>query len=89
MPVDYTNLIIVLNDNEMSISENVGGMANYLAKLRTNSKYTGFKENMENTFSRFPKVGKTVVEKLKRSKDAIKYFMLPSMFEDMGLTYID
>lgn len=84
-----SNLIIVLNDNEMSISENVGGMANYLAKLRTNSKYTGFKENMENTLSRFPKVGKTVVEKLKRSKDAIKYFMLPSMFfEDMGLTYI-
>ncbi|HWT27851.1 MAG TPA: 1-deoxy-D-xylulose-5-phosphate synthase [Mobilitalea sp.] len=84
-----SNLIIVLNDNNMSISENVGGMANYLAKLRTNSKYTGFKENMENTLTQMPGIGKTVVDKLKRSKDAIKYFMLPSMFfEDMGLTYI-
>jgi 1-deoxy-D-xylulose-5-phosphate synthase len=84
-----TNFIIVLNDNNMSISENVGGMANYLAKLRTSSRYTGFKENMENTLNLMPGVGKVVVNKLKRSKDAIKYFMLPSMFfEDMGLTYI-
>lgn len=84
-----TNFIIVLNDNNMSISENVGGMANYLAKLRTSSKYTGFKENMENTLNLMPGVGKAIVDKLKRSKDAIKYFMLPSMFfEDMGLTYI-
>jgi 1-deoxy-D-xylulose-5-phosphate synthase len=84
-----TNFIIVLNDNNMSISENVGGLANYLAKLRTSSKYTGFKENMENTLNQMPGVGKVIVDKLKRSKDAIKYFMLPSMFfEDMGLTYI-
>lgn len=84
-----TNFIIVLNDNNMSISENVGGLANYLAKLRTNSKYTGFKENMEQTLNHVPGVGKVIVDKLKRSKDAIKYFMLPSMFfEDMGLTYI-
>ena len=84
-----TNFIIILNDNNMSISENVGGMANYLAKLRTSSKYTGFKENMENTLNQMPGVGKVLVDKLKRSKDAVKYFMLPSMFfEDMGLTYI-
>jgi 1-deoxy-D-xylulose-5-phosphate synthase len=84
-----TNFIIVLNDNNMSISENVGGLANYLAKLRTSSKYMGFKENMENTLNMMPGVGKVIVDKLKRSKDAVKYFMLPSMFfEDMGLTYI-
>ncbi len=84
-----TNFIIVLNDNNMSISENVGGMANYLAKLRTSSKYTGFKESFENTLNLMPGVGKVIVDKLKRSKDAIKYFMIPSMFfEDMGLTYI-
>ncbi|WP_279380741.1 1-deoxy-D-xylulose-5-phosphate synthase [Mobilitalea sibirica] len=84
-----SNMMIVLNDNNMSISENVGGLANYLAKLRTNNKYTGFKENLENTLTQMPGIGKTVVDKLKRSKDAIKYFMLPSMFfEDMGLTYI-
>ena len=84
-----TNFIIVLNDNNMSISENVGGLANYLAKLRTSSRYTGFKENMETTLNHLPGIGKGITEKLKRSKDAIKYFMLPSMFfEDMGLTYI-
>lgn len=84
-----SNMMIVLNDNNMSISENVGGLSNYLGKLRTSSKYTGFKENMENTLNQMPGVGKTLVEKLKRSKDAIKYFVLPSMFfEDMGLTYI-
>lgn len=84
-----SNMIIVLNDNNMSISENVGGMANYLAKLRTSSKYTGFKENLESRLTQLPGVGKAIVNRLKRSKDAIKYFMLPNMFfEDMGLTYI-
>jgi len=84
-----TNFIIVLNDNNMSISENVGGLANYLAKLRTSTRYTLLKENMENTLNQMPGVGKVIVDRLKRSKDALKYFMLPSMFfEDMGLTYI-
>jgi len=83
-----SNLMIVLNDNNMSISENVGGMANYLARLRVNPKYTGLKEGLENTLNQVPG-GKAVVDRLKRSKDAVKYFMLPSMFfEDMGLTYI-
>ncbi len=84
-----SNMIIILNDNNMSISKNVGGMANYLAKLRTNTKYTEFKENMENTLTSKLPGGKEVVNILKRSKDAVKYFMLPSMFfEDIGLTYI-
>jgi len=84
-----TNFIIVLNDNNMSISENVGGMANYLAKLRTNTKYTGLKENIESTLNKVPGVGKSIVDKLKRSKDSIKHLMLSDMyFEDMGLTYI-
>ena len=84
-----SNLIIILNDNNMSISKNVGGMANYLAKLRTSTKYTDFKENMENTLTTKLPGGKEVVNILKRSKDAVKYFMLPNMlFEDIGLTYI-
>ncbi len=84
-----SNLMIVLNDNNMSISENVGGLANYLAKLRTNSKYTDFKASMENTLTQMPRIGKPLVNRLKRSKDAIKYFMLPNMFfEDLGITYI-
>lgn len=84
-----SNMIIVLNDNNMSISKNVGGMANYLARIRTNTKYTEFKESMESTLTAKLPGGKDVVNILKRSKDAIKYFMLPSMFfEDIGLTYI-
>ncbi|CUH93269.1 1-deoxy-D-xylulose-5-phosphate synthase [Herbinix luporum] len=84
-----SNMIIILNDNNMSISENVGGMANYLAKLRTNTRYTGFKESMENALTRKIPGGREIVHCLKRSKDAVKYFMLPNMlFEDMGLTYI-
>ena len=84
-----SNMIIILNDNNMSISPNVGGMANYLARLRTNTGYTQFKENMENALTKKLPGGKDIVNRLKRSKDAIKYFMLPSMFfEDMGLTYI-
>lgn len=83
-----SNMMIVLNDNNMSISENVGGMAKYLAKLRVNPKYTGLKEGLENSLNQVPG-GSAVVDRLKRSKDAVKYFMLPSMFfEDMGLTYI-
>ena len=84
-----TNMIIVLNDNNMSISRNVGGMANYLAKLRTSTRYTEFKANMENTLVKNLPGGKEFVNVLKRSKDAVKYLMLPNMFfEDMGLTYI-
>ncbi|TAH66639.1 MAG: 1-deoxy-D-xylulose-5-phosphate synthase [Anaerolineaceae bacterium] len=84
-----SNMIIILNDNNMSISQNVGGMANYLAKLRTNTRYTDLKENMESTLTKRLPGGKELVNILKRSKDAVKYFMLPSMFfEDMGLTYI-
>lgn len=84
-----SNMIIVLNDNNMSISKNVGGMANYLAKLRTSTRYTEFKENMESALTNKLPGGKELVNVLKRSKDTIKYFMLPSMFfEDMGLTYI-
>lgn len=84
-----SNMIIILNDNKMSISRNVGGMANYLSKLRTNTRYTDFKENVENILTQMVPKGKDIVNRLKRSKDAIKYFMLPNMlFEDMGLTYI-
>ncbi len=84
-----SNLIIVLNDNNMSISENVGGMAVYLGKIRTNRKYQGFKDNVEHALHKLPNVGNTIVERLKKSKDSIKSLMIPGMlFEDMGLTYI-
>lgn len=84
-----SNLVIILNDNNMSISENVGGMAAYLGKIRTNRKYQLLKDDVENVLLKVPKVGKGIVNKIKQSKDSIKRLMIPGMlFEDMGITYI-
>ncbi|MCH5273401.1 MAG: 1-deoxy-D-xylulose-5-phosphate synthase [Lachnospiraceae bacterium] len=83
-----SNMLIVLNDNRMSIAENIGGMAAYLGKLRTNAKYVGFKDDLEQTL-RKTRLGTKLVYKLKRSKDSIKHLIVPGMFfEDMGITYI-
>lgn len=83
-----TKMLIVLNDNRMSIAENIGGMATYLGKLRTNTKYVDFKEDLEQTL-RKTRLGTRLVYKLKRSKDSLKHFVVPGMFfEDMGITYI-
>lgn len=84
-----SNMIIVLNDNKMSISENVGGMAAYLGKIRTSSKYTGLKINIEEKLQNVPYFGKNAIKKLKTSKDSIKSLFVPGMlFENMGITYI-
>lgn len=84
-----TNLTIVLNDNNMSISENVGGVASYLGQVRTNTTYTDFKGGLELALKKVPRVGDAIVSKLKKSKDSLKHLMIPGMlFEDMGLTYI-
>lgn len=84
-----SNMIIILNDNNMSISENVGGMANYLAKIRSNAAYTGFKGGLEEALNKLPAVGSKIVRKLKQSKDSIKHLFIGGMyFEDMGITYI-
>ncbi|MFU0828847.1 MAG: 1-deoxy-D-xylulose-5-phosphate synthase [Lachnoclostridium sp.] len=84
-----SNLIIVLNDNNMSISENVGGLANYLGQLRTDVNYTKFKESIEKVLNNVPGIGSVIIDKIKKSKDSIKRLVIPGMlFEDMGLTYI-
>ncbi len=84
----HSKMLIVLNDNKMSISENIGGMAAYLGKVRTNSKYVEFKDDLEQTL-RKTKFGTKLVYGLKRSKDSIKHFIVPGMFfEDMGITYV-
>ena len=84
-----SNMIIILNDNNMSISENVGGMANYLAKIRSNTAYTGFKGGLEEALNKLPEVGAKIVKKLKQSKDSLKHLVIGGMyFEDMGITYI-
>lgn len=84
-----SNMIIVLNDNHMSISENVGGMANYLGKLRTDILYNNMKRSLEVNIKKVPMVGSAVINKLKKSKHLLKSLVIPGMlFEDMGLTYI-
>ena len=84
-----SNLIIVLNDNQMSISKNVGGMSRYLSRIRTNTNYTGLKEDIENALSKMPHIGNRLTGKIRGIKDLIKRLFIPGMlFEDMGLTYI-
>lgn len=84
-----SNLVIVLNDNQMSISKNVGGMASYLGKIRTSNNYTGLKEDVERVLARMPGFGEKLTGKIRDIKDLVKRVFIPGMlFEDMGLTYI-
>ncbi|MGI6093831.1 MAG: 1-deoxy-D-xylulose-5-phosphate synthase [Lachnospiraceae bacterium] len=84
-----TNFIIVLNDNKMSISENVGGISQYLGNIRTAEAYTGIKMGVRKTLSKIPGVGDAVVDKIHKTKNSIKQLVIPGMlFEDMGLTYL-
>lgn len=84
-----SNMIIVLNDNQMSISKNVGGMSRYLGNIRTNTNYTGLKEDVENVLKRMPHIGGALTDSIRGVKDIVKRILIPGMlFEDMGLTYI-
>ncbi|MCR4739869.1 MAG: 1-deoxy-D-xylulose-5-phosphate synthase [Lachnospiraceae bacterium] len=84
-----TNYVIVLNDNEMSIAENVGGLAKYLRKIRTAESYKNFKIDLENQLIKIPKIGDHMLETLKRYKSGFKQLVVPGMFfEDMGITYL-
>ena len=84
-----TNFIIVLNDNNMSISRNVGGMSGYLGVIRTAETYTGLKMGVTKTLNKVPHVGEKIVESVRRGKSSIKQLFIPGMlFENMGLTYL-
>ena len=85
-----TNYIIVLNDNNMSISENVGGMNKYLNKIRNGDKYLGLKSRISNALIKaMPEKGATVVEGIRHFKNGIKHFVIPgTWFEELGLTYL-
>ena len=83
------NLIVILNDNKMSISKNVGQMANYLTKLRTDPKYSHVKAHMETTLERIPVAGNAMVKVLQSGKQLIRRGIYKStMFEEMGFQYI-
>ena len=83
-----TNFIIVLNDNNMSISENVGGVSKYLNNIRTANSYLDLKEGIYNAL-RGTKGGDNIVNRIRRAKSSVKQLVIPGMlFEDMGLTYL-
>ena len=82
------NFIIVLNDNNMSISENVGGMSKYLNNIRTTERYLDIKEGIYNSLME-SRLGEPIVESIRRAKSSVKHLVIPGMFfEDMGLTYL-
>jgi len=84
-----TNLIVVLNDNEMSISQNVGGLSKYLNRIRTAPTYFKLKEDVEAILTSIPGIGKQVFKTAERAKDSVKYFFVPGMFfEDLGFKYL-
>lgn len=84
-----SNFIIVLNDNNMSISENVGGMSKYLNGLRTAQAYTDLKKGVEDTLKRIPGRGDRIVSQIRKTKSGIKQLLVPGMFfEDMDITYL-
>ncbi|MGF0063762.1 1-deoxy-D-xylulose-5-phosphate synthase [Roseburia sp. MUC/MUC-530-WT-4D] len=84
-----SNFIIVLNDNNMSISENVGGMSKYLGEFRTADAYRDLKNGIMNSLNKIPVYGERVVKRIRRTKSGIKQLFIPGMlFEEMGLIYL-
>lgn len=83
------NFIIILNDNNMSISENVGGMSKYLSDVRTAGFYTGLKKGVTNALEKVPVAGDRMIKQIQKTKSSIKQLIVPGMFfEDMGITYL-
>lgn len=84
-----SNFIIVLNDNNMSISENVGGLSSYLSGFRTADAYLDLKMGVMNSLNKIPVYGDKVVKRIRRTKSGIKQLFIPGMlFEDMGIIYL-
>lgn len=84
-----SNYIMILNDNHMSISENVGGLSHYLAGVRTAKGYTNFKKNVKASLSKMNAIGEKLERNIRRAKSMLKQVFIPGMFfEDMGITYL-
>ena len=84
-----SNFIIVLNDNNMSIAENIGGISNYLNGIRTNQKYLELKDSIYYGLKDGSKKSQKVVRSIQNVKNSIKQLVIPGMFfEDMGITYL-
>lgn len=86
--VSKTNLVVILNDNGMSIAPNTGGVSKYLSKLRSSRKYTDFKKRIKKNISEIPGIGKGVVSGMQHMRDSLKYAVLDGiMFEELGFKY--
>ena len=84
-----SNFIIVLNDNNMSISENVGGLSGYLSGFRTADAYRDLKLGVMNSLNKIPVYGDRMVEHIRRAKSGIKQLFIPGMlFEELGIIYL-
>ncbi len=84
-----TNFIIVLNDNDMSISPNVGGLSHYLGSIRTADAYQELKNGVMESLNKIPVYGERLVQRIRRTKSGIKQLLIPGMlFEDMGIMYL-
>lgn len=88
--IDDTNLIVILNDNQMSISPSVGNLSNYLNQMRSNSLYTNSKAKIKNILERIPLIGNAIIHLVENSKNALRHALLPNsvMFEQFGFTYL-
>lgn len=83
------DLLVILNDNEMSIAPNVGALHNILGRLRTANKYQWAKDELENLLKKIPAVGGKLAATAERLKDSMKYFLVSGMFfEELGFTYL-
>jgi 1-deoxy-D-xylulose-5-phosphate synthase len=84
-----TDMVVVLNDNEMSISTNVGAITNYLTKLRVDPHYSNFKKDLASLLHKIGEIGGKTEKYLKRVRDSLKTLLVPGMlFEEFGFTYM-
>lgn len=84
-----SKLIVILNDNEMSISKNVGGLGRYLNRLRSSKDYLKVKEDVEDVLHKVPVVGEQMVRTIKRTKESVKSLVIENtLFEQLGFTYL-
>ena len=83
-----TNLIVILNDNEMSISKNVGGMSRYLSRIRTEPIYYKVRNDFQSLVDNIPAIGKSARKVFHKVKGSLKYLLLPGvLFEELGFRY--
>lgn len=85
----HNKFIVILNDNEMSISKNVGGISAYLSKLRMNPNYNKLRDEIETMIRKIPSIGSNIAGTVKKAKDSFKYFIIAgTLFEELGFKYL-